>query len=400
MGYKEIDENILQSPHPDRNNHSWSEDGSLEPPYDYKWDTQYMPRRARNKTGKGMYGKGDFLTKEEAVNEYFGNRNVCRRGKLKNKHKYKIISPLPTNLHTNMSLDNVCEDAVNLINDNSNGRKINLLWSGGIDSTVALYAFARTDIPINVHYDVSAEQECPTGWDALESGRYSNITSINHGYVNERFALRTPLIPYVKDTGNIFVTGEIGDNIMGSARVFLYPKEVRNDHFSKVIPDWVAEILHQSVMCALNKKDVSLKQWTWAWCFMVKYQYCQVRCHEQYNIAPYPPLSNAFHFFDTPNFQRWAVTNQDEINSWQEIPEYKMTLKQFIYEQNGDKYWRDNKLKTPSSNRRRVQGGFNFEDQVTGLELNEEYIRVIKKTFGANTPEVKGFSREDRKNMY
>ena len=37
-----------------------------------------------------------------------------------------------------------------------------------------------------------------------------------------------------------------------------------------------------------------------------------------------------------------------------------MTLKQFIYEQNGDKEWRDNKLKTPSSNRRRVRGGFNF----------------------------------------
>ena len=115
--------------HPDRNNHSWSEDGSLEPPYDYKWSTEYMPRGIKNKEGKGMYGKGNFLAKEAAVNQYFSNRHVCRRGKLKNKHKYKIISPLPTNLHTDMSLDNVCEDAVNLINDNSNGRKINLLLS-------------------------------------------------------------------------------------------------------------------------------------------------------------------------------------------------------------------------------------------------------------------------------
>ena len=224
MGYKEIDDNILKSPHPDRNMHHWSEDGNLEPPYDYKWDTEYMPRLVKNKEGIGISG-GHMHHKEQALNLYFGNRNICRRGKLRTKQKYKIISPLPTNLYTGMSLDNVCEDAVNVINDNSNGRKINLLWSGGIDSTTALYAFARTDIPINVHYDVSAQQECPTGWDALESGRYSNITSINHGYVNERFALRTPLVPYVKDTGNIFVTGEIGDNIMGSARVFLYPKE-------------------------------------------------------------------------------------------------------------------------------------------------------------------------------
>ena len=118
--------------HPDRNNHSWSEDGSLEPPYDYKWSTEYMPRALRNKEGKGMYGKGNFTNKEAALNQYFRTRCVCRRRKLVPKHPYKIISPLPTNLHTDMSFDNVCEDAVNVINDNSNGRKINLLWSGGI----------------------------------------------------------------------------------------------------------------------------------------------------------------------------------------------------------------------------------------------------------------------------
>ena len=77
-----------------------------------------------------------------------------------------------------------------------------------------------------------------------------------------------------------------------------------------------------------------------------------------------------------------------------------MTLKQFIYEQNGDKEWRDNKLKTPSSNRRRVQGGFNFEDQVTGLELNKQYIKVIKRTFGSNTPKVEGLTEEERRAMY
>ena len=77
-----------------------------------------------------------------------------------------------------------------------------------------------------------------------------------------------------------------------------------------------------------------------------------------------------------------------------------MPLKQFIYEQNGDKFYRDHKLKTPSSNRRRVQGGFNFEDQVTGLELNNQYIKVIKKTFGRNTPNVEGLTEEERKKMY
>ena len=122
MGYKEIDENILESMHPDRNNHSWSEDGSLEPPYDYKWSTEYMPKY---KCQSNSSHQRIMNHKEEALNLYFDNRCICRRGKLKTKQKYKIISPLPTNLHTGMSLDNVCEDSVNLTNDNSKGRKIN-----------------------------------------------------------------------------------------------------------------------------------------------------------------------------------------------------------------------------------------------------------------------------------
>ena len=58
-----------------------------------------------------------------------------------------------------------------------------------------------------------------------------------------------------------------------------------------------------------------------------------------------------------------------------------MGIKKYIYESNGDAFYRDNKLKTPSANRERTKEGVNFQKTVTGLELNDDYIAVIKKNF-------------------
>ena len=80
-----------------------------------------------------------FYHSESKINKYFGTRMLCRNGHLKRKHNIEIISPIPLNTYTSMSYDLVVEDAVNYIVEKANGRKINLMWSGGIDSTCLLY---------------------------------------------------------------------------------------------------------------------------------------------------------------------------------------------------------------------------------------------------------------------
>ena len=144
---------------------------------------------------------------------------------------------------------------------------------------------------------------------------------------------------------------------------------------------------------------MNLKQWHWAWSFNAKYQWVMIRCKQQYDLTPYGPNCNTYAFYDTPNYQRWSITNQDENSAWQEIPQYKWASKQWIYEQNGDKFYRDNKLKTPSANRIRTAEGFNFDCPVTGLEVSKEYMMVNKKTFGKTAPALDYADEETLKNM-
>ena len=179
----------------------------------------------------------------------------------------------------------------------------------------------------------------------------------------------------------------------------MFTKEQRNAHYRENVPDWVADRLEKCVNSVLNKSDVNLKQWHWAWSFNAKYQWVMIRCKQQYDLTPYGPNCNTYAFYDTPNYQRWSITNQDENSAWQEIPEYKWASKQWIYEQNGDKFYRDNKLKTPSANRIRTAEGFNFDCPVTGLEVSKEYMMVIKKTFGKTAPPLDYADDETLKNM-
>ena len=363
----------------------------------YEIDERYAPKYT--KYGSRNTANPYFYHSENEINRYFGTRMLCRNGHLKHKHKYEIISPIPLNTYTSMSYDLVVEDAVNYMVEKANGRKINLMWSGGIDSTVPLYGFARAGIKINVHYDESTKIENITAYNDLESGKYGNLNAINHGITNEKYALRTHIIPYKNDEENCFVTGEVGDQIFGTGRVFLFTKEQRNAHYRENAPEWICSALEKSVNSVLNKPDVNLKQWHWAWSFNAKYQWVMIRCKQQYDLTPYGPNCNTYAFYDTPNYQRWSITNQDENSAWQEIPEYKWASKQWIYEQNGDKFYRDNKLKTPSANRIRTAEGFNFDCPVTGLEVSKEYMMVIKKTFGKTAPPLDYADDETLKNM-
>ena len=46
------------------------------------------------------------------------------------------------------------------------------------------------------------------------------VLVINHGITNEKYALRTHIIPYKNDEENCFVTGEVGDQIFGTGFTF------------------------------------------------------------------------------------------------------------------------------------------------------------------------------------
>ena len=62
-----------------------------------------------------------------------------------------------------------------------------------------------------------------------------------------------------------------------------------------------------------------------------------------------------------------------------------MPAKDFILASGDSQHYRDNKLKVPSSNRDRLNM---FEKPMPGFDPTEDYMLVIKRTFGATAPEI------------
>ena len=353
-----------------------------------EWPSQYLPSAKYYDT---IRYRPFFLSEENELNRWMGLRCICRAGLLPTKRKYKVISPLPefvdNNFHTDMNVDQCCRDAADLCVKYADGRKINLLWSGGIDSTTAFYALHNTGLSINVHCDPQVEKEAPYIFEKLTWDRYPNMTMIMHHHDNTidsspyeaGMSVRKGIEPYINED-NMFVTGEIGDQIFGTGKIFAFPSHAWDRDYRESIPKRIDELTYDTMHYALNKEGVSLKQWMWAGSYMFKYQTAAVRSIRYYGaIAPFAPYDNCFSFFDTPNWNRYGHTNQDENSSWSKPKEYKMPLKEWIYQQNGDEYYRDNKLKFPSSNRKRL-----YDNDLDGLDDNEEWYALQKSVFGGN----------------
>ena len=148
-----------------------------------EWPSQYLSSAKYFDTPRYQMF---FLKEENELNRWMGMRCICRAGLLPTKRKYTVISPLPdfvdNNFHTDMTIDDCCRDAADLCVEYADGRTINLLWSGGIDSTTVFYALHNTGITINVHCDPQVEKEAPFIYSKLDD--YSNMNVIMHHHDN------------------------------------------------------------------------------------------------------------------------------------------------------------------------------------------------------------------------
>ena len=346
----------------------------------FEWDSIYAARQVWFASGdprRKLY----YYDEENYLNMYFSTRMICRAKKIPNKRNYKILSPLPDNFHTSMSFGDCAAESAEIIVSKVDNRTLNLMWSGGIDSTVVFWALIGTGHPFHIHFDNTAKVEHPELWERIHNNEFKQITRCN----TEEGA---GIIPRTHDPNHVFVMGEPGDNIHGAGRCFLFDKEERNKPYQYNAPEWVVKHLEPSVNFVLNDPNCNLKQWHWAWSFMCKYQYCSIRSVKNFNLCPYPRFDrapNMMLFYDTPNFNRWSITNQTENSSWQELREYKMPAKDYILACGDSQHYRDNKLKVPSSNRARLNM---FDKDMPGFEPTQDYMLVIKRTFGGSAPDI------------
>lgn len=295
---------------------------------------------------------------EKQIYGYFGVHIIDRTKVFKNAREYKIVEPIPEG-SVSKTFSQIVKERAEQIKEDYGDRHLVLMWSGGLDSTTALYALTQAGCNMTVHVNHISIAEHPLLAAELLSGKFKNINayhvhtgmlgSKSNNQANWIHPLEFDYRQYLKDHPNhMVITGEIGDQVFGSAISYRYPFKSRQEHYRKKVPEDIANALEPTINNFLNKPErrISFGEWTWAVNFTCKYQNVLLRMGSLWRLSPL--FGNVEHFFNTKEFQLWSMQNFEKNASYQSEYVYKQPMREFIMSQGGDKNWTLTKKKIGS----------------------------------------------------
>jgi len=255
-------------------------------------------------------------------------------------------SPIPSNPNFSLDLNTIVKNrCIELL---STGKQINVAWSGGIDSTFVLLALH--------HYASDSDQ-------VKVYGTYNSI--IESGDLFDRFIKdRMPYSIKVNTTASnnfigkdcIYVTGAMSNqlftqSLLHSKRDSIlqfkdnYCVENTLDNFYKdVLTDDCLEFLEPSIL-QIPRKIYTIQDLRWFMNFNFSW----------YNVLTSALLgldkdtaSRVHAFFNTEDFQLWAIYNNDVSTKTGDFSDERWQLREAITEYTGDSYYSNNKKKFTS----------------------------------------------------
>jgi hypothetical protein len=264
-------------------------------------------------------------------------------------------------------------------------KPIYLLYSGGIDSTLALVSFLKA-IPENdrdrlvLLMNADSIREYPLMYYTHIRGKLKTITSNNF---SKYF-----------DKSCILVGGEFNDQLFGSDLVKLvyqkfdfdtvkkrYNREIitavflevgMNSESANTWYDLIDESCKNSPVAIVTVFD-----FLWWLNFNFKWQAVYfrllIRCDPQYRANVDQQFLDTYyhHFYGEEYFQQWSMLNQ-ENKITHEWSGYKFVPKQIIYAYTNDADYRDNKTKLPSLYKLFIQKKTPY-----GLTADYEFINEL-----------------------
>lgn len=222
-----------------------------------------------------------------------------------------------------------------VLNIQSQNKRIILMFSGGLDSTLVLTALNQRGVSFYITMNKYTMREAPEISRDIISGKYKNI----------RVLALEKALEYVKDKNYLFVTGELGDQIVGTDRIFPYlfhgTLGVSTDKYYKYISEKSVDILRNTTKDIIKLDTVFDVLW---WLnFNFKYQNVQLR-----SIKLGLSISrNVIHFFDTEEFNNYSITTIKD-NMPTSVFDYKQRYKEYIYINLGYGDFLKSKTKQPS----------------------------------------------------
>lgn len=282
-----------------------------------------------------------------------------RTGTLAHLYPFAAVDPMPDLSPISTSFSELCKARTLQLHKAvvENGSGACIFYSGGIDSTLILtQLMSHVKESDHYHYTVVLNEA-----SIIENPKFFNIlrTFFNIGVSDNFNRLLTP--------NQVNITGECADNLFGSLTmrgvILSGGEETINADYHPVLRNFITHKIQSPVLAAKVEAELlklieacPVKLTTahdvfWWLNFTLKWQAVLYRM-----LVHKPSGLNSvnghlekwcFHFFNTQEFQRWAVHNLDlKIkDTWKS---YKWLAKELIYEVFDDDDYLKNKTKVPS----------------------------------------------------
>ncbi len=287
---------------------------------------------------------------------FFNCTLIDRTQTLETGLEFHILDPLQGLTPTPDGFDDICDQvgAEVVKQAVTSGKRVQLLWSGGIDSTTALVAIYkaleradRLDL-LRVLLSQDSVQEYQRFFaEVIQKHLHYTIFT-------------PPLYPHLNPQC-LVVTGEHGDQLFGSdkLRPFVLSGEAFRPYW-EVLPVIIDRKLgrlqaSEKAMAYLHpqiqRAPISihtLYDYLWWMNFSLKWQFVSMRLLAHVSPQPHMRLGETLiHFFQHRTFQQWALRSRSQKikETWRS---YKYPAKAYIYAFHADQQYLEEKEKEPS----------------------------------------------------
>ena len=291
-------------------------------------------------------GLGEYNEYFQPVSEYqsfvrfFETGIIDRTETIQCGFPYQTLDPIPMVPQNDevLSLENIIKERAKeavLLSDKTN-RPLNVLWSGGIDSTVALISLIR---------EIGRKDFLKMATISMTIDTVYEFPELFKHLLQLGFKIRQLGHPVSKflDTRELHITGEHGDQLFGSDKMLqLVESECGDLGYDVVAPLLMmdklcnaeaVDALYEYIEPIIKKSPNDIKticDYMWWLNFVCKWQQVSLRIPVWKFDNVKQLLDSSFHFFRSNDFQIWSMQRKSKNPG--EVTKYKLEFKKYIQE--------------------------------------------------------------------
>jgi len=276
-----------------------------------------------------LEGVGDYPIKDSRKTHIgSGTPFFDRTGTIPHYFKFHEGSPLPKLKPMTSTFAEICDNRAKEIL--SKGERINLLWSGGLDSTNAFFCFDKykPKDQLKIYLTYNSIVESGGLFDKHIKGKYE-------------YQLDTPA-PMQDRTfdDNLFVTGGIGGQLFG------LEYKLTSENINKPYQEIVSEKEVNFLEPVFKNFPVPVKTYSeFIWFILFNFKY--VGGNREISKGNY--IKRLLAFYDTEDFQLWSMLGYEPKFINDDLSTLKWPMRNLIYENSGEKNYAYKRTKNNSN---------------------------------------------------